>query len=544
MTQITAVFPVSIPDAIDLLPDQPLLQQPAAPAPATAQPCPQALVPSINPVRLPPAGRTGPLRSGNPRGNPNLAPRCGAKARTTGCPCRAPAMPNGRCRMHGGKSTGPRTSAGLANLAKAHTTHGRYAQTGPDAEFEAKVRHGKVLARRVRLNGAAYDLLPWLPPALSARLRADTATELYALKYKAWFHAASVTPTAGPDARTHATATPHPPGQNTPDHNPRPRRDLHGRFAPAPPRPLRGRQAERARSRAEAAALAPWKLAIVEARIAMRQTPRHNCAAQRQRLEPNPPRQMPPATHPGGGAPADATPPSSRYPDGDRPFAQSARIEIPRTNPMNRPAASRPAGPDDGADNIPLQRGTVACPTEPAGQTSAETSIQSRPPGACPGGGTVPSSASSVSVASPADHRPRAQSTRIENPGTNPPARRTASAPTPPAERSAKTSIHPGTVRPAANPFRDALLAGNVCNTPDAHRLAAKVERVGGWPILMAIDAAKQAGQDWRPAVVAVRQRLARDANHQRPLSIRPPSICPAAPIAEVARCDATPQDP
>ena len=40
--------------------------------------------------------RTGPLRSGNPRGNPNLAPRCGAKARTTGCPCRAPAMPNGR----------------------------------------------------------------------------------------------------------------------------------------------------------------------------------------------------------------------------------------------------------------------------------------------------------------------------------------------------------------------------------------------------------------------------------------------------------------
>ena len=35
-----------------------------------------------------------------------LAPRCGAYARTTGKPCQSPAMANGRCRMHGGKSTG------------------------------------------------------------------------------------------------------------------------------------------------------------------------------------------------------------------------------------------------------------------------------------------------------------------------------------------------------------------------------------------------------------------------------------------------------
>jgi len=32
------------------------------------------------------------------------APRCGAHARTTGQPCRSPAMKNGRCRMHGGKA--------------------------------------------------------------------------------------------------------------------------------------------------------------------------------------------------------------------------------------------------------------------------------------------------------------------------------------------------------------------------------------------------------------------------------------------------------
>ncbi len=32
--------------------------------------------------------------------------RCGAHARQTGQPCKAWAMKNGRCRMHGGKSTG------------------------------------------------------------------------------------------------------------------------------------------------------------------------------------------------------------------------------------------------------------------------------------------------------------------------------------------------------------------------------------------------------------------------------------------------------
>jgi len=31
---------------------------------------------------------------------------CGAKSKRTGQPCRQPAMANGRCRLHGGKSTG------------------------------------------------------------------------------------------------------------------------------------------------------------------------------------------------------------------------------------------------------------------------------------------------------------------------------------------------------------------------------------------------------------------------------------------------------
>jgi hypothetical protein len=35
-----------------------------------------------------------------------LAPKCLAFARTTGQPCKNASMPNGRCKMHGGKSTG------------------------------------------------------------------------------------------------------------------------------------------------------------------------------------------------------------------------------------------------------------------------------------------------------------------------------------------------------------------------------------------------------------------------------------------------------
>ena len=54
------------------------------------------------------------------------APRCGAKNRR-GTPCQAPAMRNGRCRLHGGKSTGPRTPEGLERMRKAKTKHGLYA---------------------------------------------------------------------------------------------------------------------------------------------------------------------------------------------------------------------------------------------------------------------------------------------------------------------------------------------------------------------------------------------------------------------------------
>jgi hypothetical protein len=37
-------------------------------------------------------------------------------------------MSNGRCRMHGGKSTGPRTSEGLERMRRANTRHGIYSE--------------------------------------------------------------------------------------------------------------------------------------------------------------------------------------------------------------------------------------------------------------------------------------------------------------------------------------------------------------------------------------------------------------------------------
>ena len=35
-------------------------------------------------------------------------------------------MKNGRCRLHGGKSTGPKTQEGIERIRKAHLKNGRY----------------------------------------------------------------------------------------------------------------------------------------------------------------------------------------------------------------------------------------------------------------------------------------------------------------------------------------------------------------------------------------------------------------------------------
>lgn len=57
----------------------------------------------------------------------NFVKLCGAKARqNNNKPCRQPAMANGRCRLHGGKSTGPKTKEGKVRSALANYKHGLY----------------------------------------------------------------------------------------------------------------------------------------------------------------------------------------------------------------------------------------------------------------------------------------------------------------------------------------------------------------------------------------------------------------------------------
>ena len=94
----------------------------------SSDPVPDVVAPSTMPPPSPefaqPASpRRGRLRHGNPSGDFAAAPRCGARTRD-GVACRQPAMANGRCRFHGGRSTGPRTAAGRAASARAHLRHG------------------------------------------------------------------------------------------------------------------------------------------------------------------------------------------------------------------------------------------------------------------------------------------------------------------------------------------------------------------------------------------------------------------------------------
>src|SRR5262245_60512502 len=88
--------------------------------------------------------RRGWLKNGNPPGDFLKAPRCGAKTRRA-TPCRGPAMRNGRCRLHGGKSTGPRTPEGLARSSRANWKHGRYSVAARRERAE-----GRLILRQLR----------------------------------------------------------------------------------------------------------------------------------------------------------------------------------------------------------------------------------------------------------------------------------------------------------------------------------------------------------------------------------------------------------
>ena len=85
--------------------------------------------------------------------------RCGAKTRQ-GLPCKRPANKrNGRCRLHGGASSGPRTKKGLAKIAAANTTTGQHtkamiARRKEDAKIAKELRDRlRVIEENLRRHG-------------------------------------------------------------------------------------------------------------------------------------------------------------------------------------------------------------------------------------------------------------------------------------------------------------------------------------------------------------------------------------------------------
>jgi hypothetical protein len=106
----------------------------------------------VNESKQTPHGtRRGWLKNGNPPGDFSKAARCGAKTRR-GTPCQCRAMPNGRCRLHGGLSTGPKTGDGIERIRRAVTKHGRYsgAAKAERQSIRALLRDARALLGHVR----------------------------------------------------------------------------------------------------------------------------------------------------------------------------------------------------------------------------------------------------------------------------------------------------------------------------------------------------------------------------------------------------------
>jgi hypothetical protein len=53
-------------------------------------------------------------------------------------------MSNGRCRLHGGKSTGPKTAEGIERIRRAVTKDGRYtkAAKAEQEQYRRELLHG------------------------------------------------------------------------------------------------------------------------------------------------------------------------------------------------------------------------------------------------------------------------------------------------------------------------------------------------------------------------------------------------------------------
>ena len=230
--------------------------------------------------------------------------------------------------MHGGRSTGPRTPKGLADLRAARTIHGN-----DGAEARARDRYRLTVLRRARVDIAAQRYQDHLPPAFVARL---------------YGHAPELMP---------------------------------------PPRPTGGITAaqDRVRRHAVAAALAPWKRAIAAARAAERAArAAARLAKPHAPVGARPPRGagVPEPHAPIPGAAAAAAVPGRR-PPGKTPCTSPAHA-APRDAGVPEPRAPIPGAADPAAAaraNCPPQATAAA---SPADATQGRRPTPPRPAGGNP----------------------------------------------------------------------------------------------------------------------------------------------------------------
>lgn len=70
--------------------------------------------------------------------------KCRAKTRAGSLCQRAGSPKNGRCHLHGGKSTGPKTAEGRARIAAAQFKHGNRSKAAIAAQ-RARAAHGRAI---------------------------------------------------------------------------------------------------------------------------------------------------------------------------------------------------------------------------------------------------------------------------------------------------------------------------------------------------------------------------------------------------------------
>ena len=109
-----------------------------------------------NPNRSPKAKSANPITTGTLQGACCLAQGQRSTLRGTACQ-RAAYKHNGRCALHGGRSTGPRTQRGLQRISEANLKHGRQTKDKLAAQRHAAEVGSRDMGELKRIEGQIVD---------------------------------------------------------------------------------------------------------------------------------------------------------------------------------------------------------------------------------------------------------------------------------------------------------------------------------------------------------------------------------------------------